>query len=1239
MTHRLPLVVGLSTLLAAAASAHQLPNFDASSLLRAEPSAAVRAAAARVSAGAKIPTEWYPQYGTPSFVWAAGSDTARAEATAMSANATGAYVSEVHDIGHGPIIVRYRQRIDGIDVFRNEMNVVVRRSDNRVIAVSGHLADRAGTVASASTASPFRLSPSEAAAVAIAELDGGTVERSNRVWFDLGAALEPAYSIEISDDETTYAYVISAANGQLLFRKNLMEEDSPYTYRVWIDPVTKRPLKGPQGFAGDPHPTGTNDGFQATFVPPTLVTLSAGPISTGDPWLPPGALVTTGNNTDAYIDANAPDGFSGGDVRGTTNGPNTFDHSQDPQSQPSASAEQRQGAIMQLFYTVNYLHDWFYDSGFDEVARNAQTNNYGRGGAGNDSIRAEAQDYSGRNNANMTTPADGGRPRMQMYIFDAVTFRALDVDAPASVAARYGVGTAQFGPQSFNLSGDVVAVDPADGCTAFNSPVTGKIAFVDRGNCIFSVKAQNAKAAGAIGLIVGNVPSSVNPTSFAGMSCTASVCTSAETALVPSLQVPLATADAFRAQLAKGSIHATLRRDAGFDRDGAVDNAVVAHEWAHYLSNRLIANSSGLASPQSRGMGEGWSDFNALLLMVRPEDVSIPSNATFNGVFPMASYVTSGGGNGPDPNGGYYFGIRRVPYSTDLSRDPLTLKHIGRGAAISGAPVAFGADGGNNAEVHSTGEVWATMLWECYAALLRDTLGDHPRLTFQQAQRRMSDYLVASLKITPFDPTFLDARNALLAAAFATDPADYEDFWQAFAKRGAGIRAAVSERYSTINAGVSEDFTVGPDAAIQSVAIDDSLSTCKKNGALEGGESGLVTVTIRNSGDAHLAATTGHVSADDARVQLAGGGLLTFPPSDPGQTVSATARVTLAPGTAALTPNFTVSISDPAFVAGETTSTTAFRLNVHDEFKQSSTDDFETTRTAWSPGSTTRWSVLELAPTQHVWAASERGAQSDSSLTSPPIVVSRVTPFRITFKHRHWFDITTDTNGNPLAVDGGVVEISDALGNVWTDIGNLASPGYGDTPILASNLNPLQNRRAFIGLSPGATLETPSTSPFTTSVIDLGMAYAGQIVRIRFRMGTGQGHSGAPLLGWQIDEVQLSGATNLPFLASVPDNGVCGEGVAIVTIKALGAPTLLQVNVTSTFGTPTGSVDLIENGNVFASALLTNGVATFDPKFYLLPGTHIINAVYNGSQNFNNALTSTPVTITIPPPARRHAAR
>ena len=36
--------------------------------------------------------------------------------------------------------------------------------------------------------------------------------------------------------------------------------------------------------------------------------------------------------------------------------------------------------MTQLFYDLNFLHDWFYVSGFDEKSGNGQASNYGRGG-------------------------------------------------------------------------------------------------------------------------------------------------------------------------------------------------------------------------------------------------------------------------------------------------------------------------------------------------------------------------------------------------------------------------------------------------------------------------------------------------------------------------------------------------------------------------------------------------------------------------------------------------------------------------------------------------------------------------------------------------------------------------------------------------------------------------------------------------------------------------------------------
>ena len=128
-----------------------------------------------------------------------------------------------------------------------------------------------------------------------------------------------------------------------------------------------------------------------------------------DPWLAPGATSTLGNNVDAYLDIAGTDGFTTGDIRGATSAAGQFLYSFDPAA-ATTDATVRQSKTTHLFFYNNWLHDIWYQKGFNEVSRNAQTDNYGRGGSGSDSIKAEGEDRSGTNNANMSTPADGARP-------------------------------------------------------------------------------------------------------------------------------------------------------------------------------------------------------------------------------------------------------------------------------------------------------------------------------------------------------------------------------------------------------------------------------------------------------------------------------------------------------------------------------------------------------------------------------------------------------------------------------------------------------------------------------------------------------------------------------------------------------------------------------------------------------------------------------------------------------------
>ncbi|MFA9430510.1 M36 family metallopeptidase [Egicoccus sp. AB-alg2] len=90
-----------------------------------------------------------------------------------------------------------------------------------------------------------------------------------------------------------------------------------------------------------------------------------------------------------------------------------------------------EAAVTNLFYWCNVAHDVFWHYGFDEPSGNFQHNNYGRGGVGGDAVNCEAQDGGGMNNANFSTPAaDGGTPRMQMYLWNAQEpFRDGDLEA------------------------------------------------------------------------------------------------------------------------------------------------------------------------------------------------------------------------------------------------------------------------------------------------------------------------------------------------------------------------------------------------------------------------------------------------------------------------------------------------------------------------------------------------------------------------------------------------------------------------------------------------------------------------------------------------------------------------------------------------------------------------------------------------------------------------------------------
>jgi extracellular elastinolytic metalloproteinase len=163
---------------------------------------------------------------------------------------------------------------------------------------------------------------------------------------------------------------------------------------------------------------------------------------------------TTGNNVDAYLDRdnnNAADS-NGRPVSSTQDFLYTFSST----SAPTTTTNQML-AVTNLFYLNNVIHDKLYRHGFTESAGNFQEDNFGRGGAGSDSVNAEAQDGGGTNNANFATPNDGSNPRMQMYLW---TFSSPNRDGDLDsdiVWHEYGHGLTwrMIGSMSGPLSGAI----------------------------------------------------------------------------------------------------------------------------------------------------------------------------------------------------------------------------------------------------------------------------------------------------------------------------------------------------------------------------------------------------------------------------------------------------------------------------------------------------------------------------------------------------------------------------------------------------------------------------------------------------------------------------------------------------------------------------------------------------------------------------------------------------------------
>jgi len=847
-------------------------------------------------------------------------------------------------------------------------------------------------------------------------IDSGTVRalrpaRLKPVYFPADGRLIAAYYIELVGWRRDRAHaegwgtVVSAEDGRILQRTKLTH-DAAHSYRVFTD-LSGVPLEDAYGRTV-PHPTATPDGFLPTVpAPMQLITLGHAPmISTGDPWLPPGATETLGNNVDAFFNSLvAVDGvwdFLGdgpvlnpdeGDFRAPLTGAATFDYPYDatatasdyvqtpgePATPIPTTSAQLNAKIVQAFYAVNWLHDYFYDLGYDEASGNSQQDNYGRGGLAGD---------------------------------------------PVVVNAAF--------PGIFTFA-------PADG----ESPQ----------------------------MLVG-------PNAFSG----------------------------------------TLRDPTGFDFSS------ISHEWTHTMYGRLAVAGP---SAQNQALNEGTADFVGLLLSARAADRNAaPDSRPFSGAYPSGAYINLDydlpwdtlppAGSPENPDNTYYHGVRRFPYSADMTINPLTLRHIGYSNDLPAAPAPFDWKFRtlSNTEIHSAGEIWATALWQC----ARNILADETRGTFEARQRRIFAHLVSGLKMFPTDADFIEARNAVLFAMRASDATDYEQCRRGFAKRGFGAGALAPKRGDDSNDSVRESFSQS-DAALSFVDWQlQETSGGDGDGVLDVGENGQLTLTLKNTGLVPLTHSRIDVQALPGAYVFPSGSSATGITLQPNEEHSASfdVRIVASRGTARLPFQFRARDEQRADVS--TKEDTFFTVN-YDLVRDRTIDSLASVQSFaadWTVGfepDLHGCPIVEGDPTN--WQRTRHQGRDayrigsdhlglDGHLATVPFTVRSGVPLRIVLTHD--FDLTRTSV--LCGETQGLLEIS---------------VDGGDWESIATHL--VSGSASFSGNSGG----------WQTDVMDLGTALAGHSVQLRWRLQAGEGFDPQPI-HWALSRIEIKGAAT-PVFSSVHDDG------------------------------------------------------------------------------------------------------
>lgn len=401
--------------------------------------------------------------------------------------------------------------------------------------------------------------------------------------------------------------------------------------------------------------------------------------------------------------------------------------------------------------------------------------------------------------------------------------------------------------------------------------------------------------------------------------------------------------------------------DANPDRDSDFDNGVIVHEYAHGLSNRLTGGAKNVSCLSNvEQMGEGWSDYLALIMTIEAGDTG--ADARGIGTYVLDEPVTGDG-------------IRTHPYSTDMMINPHTYDDIK-----------------TESQPHGVGSVWCAMLWEMTWALIGEYGFDSDLYHGTGGNNIALQLVIEALKLQPCSPGFVDGRNAILKAdQILYGGANQCLIWQAFAKRGLGYSA--DQVLSDSKTDGIEAFDLAPDCLFK-------ISMSGTTNVLTGNDIDY-TIELEN---------------------VSGGPLNNFVLTNPIPDSSSLILSSISDG--GIENNGAVEWNIPSIADGVVVSRTfSVTTNASIPFGVSYSDDVDIDGAIWegysNNPSRSEWTRVDQGGGDFEWFASEPDNHTDQYLTLVP-TFKITSNSLLSFNHAFDTEDTWDGGQVHISTDGGI---------------------------------------------------------------------------------------------------------------------------------------------------------------------------------------------------------------------------